>query len=94
MENKRRKFSSSFKTRVVLEALKERLTMSELAQKHQLHPNQIRTWKKEFLAKADSVFELPDRSKEKKLEQEKEAIFKQLGEVQFEYNWLKKKLNQ
>jgi len=93
MKKSRRKFSSDFKTKVVLEALQERLSMSELAQKHQLHPNQITTWKKEFLSKASSVFESPDHSREKQLEAEKEAIFKELGEVQCEYNWLKKKLN-
>jgi len=47
---KRRKFTSKFKTKVVLEALKERQSLAELAQKYQLHPNQISTWKKEFLA--------------------------------------------
>ena len=35
----RRKFTSKFKTKVVLEALNERYTVSQIAQKHQLHPN-------------------------------------------------------
>jgi len=39
--NKRRNFSAKFKTKVVLEALKEQQTLSELAQKHKLHLNQI-----------------------------------------------------
>jgi transposase len=39
--NKRKKHSNEFKTKVVLEALKDRLTMSELAGKYELHPNQI-----------------------------------------------------
>lgn len=93
MKSKRRKFNSEFKTKVVLEALQERLTLSELAQKYQVHPNQISTWKKEFLSKATSVFEAPDQSRERELEAEREAILKELGEVQCEYNWLKKKLN-
>ena len=37
----RRKFSSKFKTKVVLEALKERMSMSELARKFELQPQQI-----------------------------------------------------
>jgi transposase len=92
MKKERRKFSSSFKTKVVLEALQERLSLSELAQKHQLHPNQISGWKKEFLEKADTVFEAPDRSREKQLETEKEALFKELGEKEFQLSWYKKKL--
>ena len=43
----RRKFTSKFKTKVVLEALKERSTVQELAKKHTLHPNQISKWKAE-----------------------------------------------
>lgn len=41
MKRSRRKFSAEFKTKVVLEALSERLTASELAQKYEIHPNQI-----------------------------------------------------
>ena len=55
--NKRRNFSAKFKTQVVLEALKEQQTLSELAQKHGLHLNQISKWKQEFLASAETVFE-------------------------------------
>ena len=43
----RRKFSSDFKSKVVLEALRERSTIEELAQKYELHPTQINLWKKE-----------------------------------------------
>ena len=55
MERKpRRKFSADFKVKVVLEALKERSTIEELARKYELHPNQIGIWKKEqFITVAD-----------------------------------------
>ena len=46
MKKTRRKFTTAFKTKVVLEALKERQTLSELAEKFELHPNQITTLKK------------------------------------------------
>jgi transposase len=39
MAKKRRTFSREFKTKIALEALKEQLTISQLAQKHNLHPN-------------------------------------------------------
>ncbi|MCC6282597.1 MAG: transposase, partial [Saprospiraceae bacterium] len=41
MKKQRRKFSKEFKLQVVLEALKERLTLNDLSQKYELHPNQI-----------------------------------------------------
>ncbi|RTY34520.1 hypothetical protein EKD02_09805 [Chlorobium phaeovibrioides] len=54
--------STSFKTKVVLEALSERFTLTELAQKHEIHPNQITLWKREFLEKAPEVFSRADNS--------------------------------
>ncbi|MBM3416910.1 MAG: transposase [Bacteroidetes bacterium] len=52
----RRKFSSEFKAKVVLEALKERSTIEELARKYELHPTQINLWKKEAVSNLSSVF--------------------------------------
>ena len=49
MRKSRRKFSASFKAKVAIEAIKETNTIQELAKKFELHPNQISTWKKEFL---------------------------------------------
>ncbi|MCX6178105.1 MAG: transposase [Chlorobiales bacterium] len=56
MKQTRRKFTPEFKTKVVLEALSERYTFTELAQKHEVHPNQIIQWKREFLDKASEIF--------------------------------------
>jgi len=41
---------------VVIEALKERSTIEELARKYELHPTQINTWKKEAVANMSAVF--------------------------------------
>ena len=56
MKKSRRKFTSVFKTKVVLELLKERNTLSEIAQKYEIHPTIISKWKTEFLEKASIVF--------------------------------------
>ena len=61
MKKFRRLFTTSFKTRVVKEALKKRYTLSELAQKHDLHPNQISAWKQELLSQAESIFDQPGK---------------------------------
>ena len=52
----RRKFTADFKAKVVLEALKERSTIEELARKYELHPTQINTWKREAVANMAAVF--------------------------------------
>jgi len=44
MKRKRRKFSTAFKAKVAIEALKERSTLAELAVKFDLHQNQISKW--------------------------------------------------
>jgi transposase len=86
----RRKFTATFKTEVVLEALKERKTMSELAQQFDLHPNQIATWKREFLQGAVSVFESAVDAEREALKQKQDELFQQIGKLQVENDFLKK----
>ena len=63
IKNQRRKFTSEFKSKVVLEAIAERNTLTELAQKFDIESNQIIDWKKIFLAKAYLVFDLVESEK-------------------------------
>ncbi len=67
MKTNRRKFTSKFKSRVVLEVISERETISEIALKFDLHRNQIAEWKKEFISKAHLVFEIEDFKLNEKL---------------------------
>ncbi len=88
----RRKFTSDFKTKVVLEALKERSSLAELSQKHELHPQQITKWKRDFLAGASSVFSKPQLSARDEAEVEKARLLQIIGEQKVELDFLKKKL--
>jgi len=86
---KRRKFTSKFKTKVVLEALSERFTLAQMAEKHQLHPNQISQWKHQFLQSAESVFEKGTKSPQQKSDEEKDRLLKTIGELKVKNDFLR-----
>lgn len=53
----RRNHAPAFKAKVALEALKEEQTLVELAQRYQVHPNQITEWKRQLLENASAIFD-------------------------------------
>ena len=92
MKRKRRKFSTSFKTKVVLEAIKEHQTLSELAKRFELHPNQISKWKQEFLRNATAAFE-SDRADPEAPSLDPKELYAKIGQLEMERDFLKKSLD-
>jgi transposase-like protein len=94
MKRSRRKFTAEFKAKVALEAIKEQKSLSELAEQFELHPNLISIWKREFLENASNVFSKSNDDKRfiAEAEKEKEELFKQIGQLKVENDWLKKKV--
>ncbi len=94
MARKRRSFTPSFKAKVALEAVKEVKTISEIAQKHKLHPTQINLWKKQLLDGAEDVF-VDGRAKSPAPasdEPETAELYEQIGRLKVQLEWLKKKV--
>lgn len=87
----RKKFNAEFKAKVVLEALKEQKTIADLAVQYEVHPTQIQTWKKHFLDNSSAVFAEKNTSS-KDTEAKESRLFEQIGKLQVENDWLKKKL--
>lgn len=56
MSNKRRNFSSIFKSRVALEAIRGELTLAEISSKHGIHQSQVTSWKKQALDGMSEIF--------------------------------------
>ena len=91
MKKGRKNHSAEFKARVALEAIKGIKSMSELASEHEVHPNQISKWKRQVVAELPGIFS--DRRKREVGNQEeiKDRLYQQIGQLQVELNWLKKK---
>ena len=58
----RRNHGAVFKAKVALEAIKGEQTLVELAERFQIHPNQIAEWKKQLLERASEVFDKEKKS--------------------------------
>ncbi len=87
----RRNFSAEFKAKLALEAIKGERSLSELASKFEVHPNQIRQWKKALLAGMPEIFSDKRRRKEREQEGDEARLFEEIGRLKIELDWLKKK---
>jgi len=91
MVNMRKSYDAAFRAKVALEAFKEKKTLAELSSTFGVHPNQICKWKKQLLESLPDLF--TDRRKRKDKEQEEliDELYRQIGQLKVELDWLKKK---
>ena len=91
MARQRKQYTGAFKAKLALEAIKGQRTVQELATAHGVHPSQITTWKKQLLASAEDIFSGARERREVSDEQEKDELYRQVGKLQVELDWLQKK---
>jgi len=90
----RKKFEAGFKARVALEAVKGEKTLAELSSQYGVHSNMIVRWKQEMLQKLPGLFDKKAERRENAQEAEKvDKLYKAVGELKMENDWLKKKLD-
>ena len=93
----RKRYGADFKAKVALEAVRGERTLSEIAASHGVNPLQVSQWKKQLESDASSLFgdkRLKDALKTPAPEAVQDQLYKQIGELTVEVNWLKKKSKQ
>ena len=92
--SKRKVHTTKFKKRVALDAVKEQLTVAELARKHQVHPSQVKAWKKILTEESDELFTHKNkrRSASSIEQKDRDELLRVIGKLQVENEFLKKTL--
>lgn len=93
--SKRKRRNNKEKAKIALEALKNDRPLAEIASHYGIHPNQISNWKKQLVTNAEAAFDQNiDGSKNKELENYQDELYKEIGKLRVENEFLKKKLVQ
>ena len=90
----RKSYDAAFKAKVALEAVKGEKTMAQLLSEYGVHVNQIGQWQKRLLQELPDVFSERRRKKEDETEEMTAELYRQIGQLKVELEWLKKKSQQ
>lgn len=91
-KRQRRSFTTEFKVKVALEAIKGQRTINEIAGHYEIHPNQVVQWKKQAIDNLPEVFSTRRERDAEDGERLQGELYKQIGQLKVELDWLKKKV--
>lgn len=90
-KKQRRNFTAEFKARIAIEAIKGQRTVQEIAAHYEVHPNMVTKWKQQAIAELPHVFSDHRSGRDESDEGLKDALYQQIGKLQVQLDWLKKK---
>lgn len=91
MRTGKRNYDAVFKAKVAIEAVKEEKTISQLSSEYGIHGNLIGKWKQHLLNELPILFSDRRKRTEKEREELKDELYRQIGQLKVEVEWLKKK---
>ena len=86
----RRKLSPAFKAKVAVEAIREQKTIPEIASQNGVHTSQVQKWKRDLKAGIPEIFAKGTGRKDTSKDELIEELYKQIGKLQVELDWIKK----
>lgn len=87
----KKNYDAAFKAKVALEAVKGEKTIAQIASEYGVHPNQIGQWKKRLLEELPGLFSDRRKREGKEEEAQTDELYRQIGQLKVELDWLKKK---
>lgn len=89
----RKSYTGEFKAKVAVQAIKSEETIAELSSRFEVHTAQIMRWKKQALEALPRVFSSKQKRKKDDDKQLIDELYRQIGQLKVESDWLKKKLD-
>lgn len=91
-KKQRKSFTTEFKVKIALEAIKGQRTVNEIASQYGVHPNQVTQWKRQAIESLPEVFSTKRERDAEDEEALKAQLYQQIGQLKVELDWMKKKV--
>jgi len=86
------KHSNALKVKLVLEMLKGADNATAICSKYGIHPSQAHKWRNQAIEGLEAIFAGKPNSALKEKDELIEELYKQIGHLKVELDWLKKKV--